>query len=200
MIAFLKAYFGNWLSAMSGIVSVLLWDLSAILTPLDVPVAVHIGFIIGAAMSMLFASYWVWSKTNADSNKAIADASNKQADRETYWSDKYQSLEKRTKELEERLNSDPSRQAIRLELGQFIDVFDGARKAAAKGEEVEAHIFQFDNQVRHYIGYHIPEYRSYEDNIGVRGAWKEGYLLKPDEALSLCEDRLSQLRMIQNWY
>jgi hypothetical protein len=62
MWEFLRAFWGDFVATMSGIVSVLLWITSALLEGSNVPLSVRLTFIVAAACCMVLASFRVWKE------------------------------------------------------------------------------------------------------------------------------------------
>jgi hypothetical protein len=93
MLDFLRAFCRNWLTLMSGVVGVVVWIVSAVISPFGVSIATHIGFLVAGGVAIFFASYQVWK--NAVESGAARAASLQVA---------FDNMERRCAGLEARLN------------------------------------------------------------------------------------------------
>jgi hypothetical protein len=89
---FLKAFGKSWLTAMSGILSVVFWGASAILAPFNIPVSVHIGFILAAALGLVFASFRVRRNAVMSGAESLAKCSQEAEAREAMLNSKIAEL------------------------------------------------------------------------------------------------------------
>lgn len=184
---------------MSGIISASLWEVSAVLARFDVPVPVHIGFIVAAALSMFFGSYWAWNQAVTEGDKAVAEANRKSAERESELAEKLESAEKRIRDLENRLNSDPRRCAIRTEISGFIARLEQLKQDALAGKiNLASEVYPLDHAVRRYLQEYCPEYRGYEGGFPISDSYSNGLRIDGCDVVRRCDDRLAKLRTIQS--
>jgi hypothetical protein len=180
---FLNAFGNSFVTAMSGLFSIIFWAVAAVGEALSFPVSVRVGFIFAAAGSMYYAAFLVW-KGEVEKRKVLETRIAELEDKET----------SHRAELHRAQTADPHLNALRHEVQRRIEQFRALQNRAATGSATPAEkLYLLEEDTYMYLRKHIPAYLRFEGEYPIPTSWGNGEMVSSDEALQRCSARIARL-------